>query len=324
MALPPVVSILAAAGALPRARLSRAEMAKVGLPAPGGVESRAVAARDEDAVTLAVEAALRLDAGAPDLLLFATSLPGERPATPLLVEALGLPEGTRSAELSGPRAGTSALLLASLAAGRAERALLLAADAPLAAPGSETDGGLGAGGAALLLGPGGGLARLEGSSCRTEETVPSRVSDGGVVRETSIPPVPRAELEGLVGGSVRALLEAGKLKPADVSRVFLQAPDPKAAQRLGRGLGFTDAQMGALGLAAEIGDAGCAAPLLGLLKGLEGSRTGDRLVAASYAPGGGSDALLFRVEAPPKGPLLDAGRTRPIDGPTYLRWRGVI
>lgn len=317
------VSILAASGVLPRARLSRAEMVKLNLPVPGGVEARAVAARDEDAVTLAVEAAQRLDLGGP-ALHFATSLPGERPATPILVEALGLPDRTPTAEFSGPRAGTSALFNALLGAITGMGTLLLAADTPRATPGSETDGGLGAGGTALLLGSSPGLASLEHAASLSRETVPSRVVEGGLLRETSIPPIPRAELDELVGGSVRALLEMSRLKPADISRVFLQAQDPRAAQRLGKGLGFTDAQMGPLGLAAQIGDAGCAGPLLGLLKALEGSRNGDWLVTASYAPGGGSDALLFRVENPPKGPLVDVARTRSIDAPTYLRWRGVI
>ncbi len=315
------MAILAASGVLPRARLSRTEMARFNLPAPPGVESRAVAARDEDPVTLAVEAAGKIDAGKPDLLLFATSVPGERPAAPILVEALGLPAHTPTAELSGPRAGTSALLVAARAA---ERVLVLVADAPRGPPGSEADGGFGAGCAALLAGPGAGIAALEGALSLSEESVPSRVVEVGTVRETSIPPVPRAELEALVGGSVRGLLERQRVKPADLARVFLQAPDPRAAQRLGKGLGFSGAQMEPIGLAGQVGDAGCAAPLLGLLRALEGSRKGDRLLAASYAPGGGSDALLVRVENPPNAPLLDLAQTRAIDAPSYLRWRGVL
>ncbi len=315
------ISLLAASGILPRARLSRAEMAKLNLPVPGGVEARAVAARDEDAVTLAVEAARGIEAVRPDLLLFATSVPGERPAAPILVEALGLPGFTPTAEFSGPRAGTSAFLVAAHAAASVERVLVLVADAPRAPTGSEMDGGLGAGSAALLVGPGTGVV-LECAVSISDESVPGRVVEEGVLRETAIPPVPRAELEALVGGSVRGLLDQQRLKPASLSRVFLQAPDPRAARRLGKTLGFTDAQM--VGLAAQIGDAGCAAPLLGLFRALEEAKSGDRVLTASYAPGGGSDSLLFRVESPPKVPLLSLGKTRPIDAPTYLRWRGVI
>lgn len=318
------VSVLAAAGAVPRARLARSEMARLGFPVPGGVESRAVAARDEDPVTLAVEAAQRIDRGAPDLLFFATSVPGERPAGPILVEALGLPESTPAVEVSGPRAGTSALLAAARAVASGGRALVAAADLPRAPPGSETDGGLGAGGAALLLGPGSGVALFEGSASVSRESVPSRIVEEGLLRETAIPPIPRAELGELAGASVRALLKEKKVEATEVGRVFLQAPDPRAARRLGKSIGFTEAQMEPVGLAGQIGDAGCAAPLLGLLRALEGAKASDRLLVASYAPGGGSDALLFRVHTPPQGTLLDPGRSRAIDAPTYLRWRGVI
>lgn len=132
---------------------------------------RAVAHFDEDAVTLAADAAacaLERAPAPPDVVILASlSLPyAEGGSAQLLVELLRLPRETVVMELSTTlRDGLLAVRLADgqLAAG-AQRVLVVGAHRARA---EERDGGDGA--VALLLGRDGGLARLTPRAAHAEE-----------------------------------------------------------------------------------------------------------------------------------------------------------
>jgi hypothetical protein len=144
---------------IPPTRLGLSVLA--GRPPKEGGPERAVAWNDEDAVTMAVAAganALRgFDRAGVDALFFAsTTYPfREKQGAALIAKALDLRRDARTADVSGSlRAGTDALLAAfdAVAAGSARRALVIASDCRLGAPGSAQEQSFGEGAAAFLVG----------------------------------------------------------------------------------------------------------------------------------------------------------------------------
>src|SRR5438874_653480 len=127
---------------------------------PGGPE-KAVANWDEDAVTMAVAAAVDclrgVDRASVDGVLFAsTSYPlKEKQGAALVARALDLRRDVMTADMSDSlRAGATALRAAADAvkAGSAKRVLVVAGETRLAAPRSALEPNLGDGAAALLVG----------------------------------------------------------------------------------------------------------------------------------------------------------------------------
>jgi len=266
-----------------------------GRPAKEGGPERAVAWNDEDAVTMAVAAgtnALRgFDRAGVDALFFAsTSYPfKEKQGAALIAKALDLRRNARTADVSGSlRAGADALQAAfdAVAAGSARRALVIASDCRLGAPGSAQEQAFGDGAAAFLIGRDDAIATLEGSFAFADEIVDVWRAEGDpfvhsweerfVIQEGYAPGITEA---------VRGLLERIAAKPGDFTKAALYAPDARshasaaAALSLGRGA-LVDPLFG------KLGNAGVAfAPLL-LVSALESASPGDRILFASYGDGG--------------------------------------
>jgi 3-hydroxy-3-methylglutaryl CoA synthase len=268
-------------------------------PKEGGPE-RAVAWNDEDAVTMAVAAganALRgFERAGVDALFFAsTTYPfREKQGAALIAKALDLRRDARTADVSGSlRAGTDALLAAfdAVAAGSARRALVIASDCRLGAPGSAQEQSFGDGAAAFLIGASDAIATLEGAHVVADEIVDLWRTEGDpfvhsweerfVVQEGYTPGVTEA---------VRGLLERIAAKPSDFTKAALYAPDARSLAGAAAALGIPRAAL-VDPLFGKLGNAGTAfAPLL-LVAALESAKPGDRILLASY--GDGAAALAF-------------------------------
>src|SRR5438034_7427538 len=131
-----------------------------GAAKPGGLE-KAVANWDEDAVTMAVTAAIDclrgVDRASVDGVLFAsTSYPlKEKQGAALVARALDLRRDVMTADVGDSlRAGTTALLTAvdAVKAGSAKRVLVVVGETRMAAPRSALEPSLGDGAAAFLAG----------------------------------------------------------------------------------------------------------------------------------------------------------------------------
>jgi hydroxymethylglutaryl-CoA synthase len=320
---------------LPRRRLDRSLIARAwgSRVAPG---SRTVAAVDEDALTMGIDAALACiegdDPGGFDGVSFAsTSAPYlEKQVASMVATAIDLPRDAAVADFGGSaRASLAALRAAcdAVSAGSLARPLVVAADVRPAEPGSELEAQLGDGAACAAVGGDEVIAELVSAAAvseqftyawRTDEQRYVQVADArfgnqyGVARD-----VPEA---------VTAALRKAELPPARVATLCLAMPDPRAAGDAAKRIGCDPKTQ--LAPALEVGVLGTPDPMVLLGRALETAKPGDFVVVAAY--GEGADALVFRATdaLPARRPVPLAERLAggmPVQ--SYERWlraRGVL
>ena len=320
-------AILGAALYLPRPRLSGALIAAA-WGRPGGSGERTVADHDEDSLTMAAAAATGALASVPSALYFATtSAPQQdKSGAALIATALDLPAAVRTADFAGAgRSATTALLLA---AETGRTVLLTAGECRLALPGSGAEPFTGDGAAALLLGPGDGLARIVGTYAETREfpdqwrPAGDRFLHSGDARFNT-----QAGYEAGMAQAIAAALRAWDLQPGDIAQACLGAPDARAADGLRGRLGLRGPAGAAAGLTRRTGVLGCAQPLALLAAGLGEARPGYKLLLAGY--GDGVDLIL--LEATERAASLQGTAAAALDGGRpldhynrYLRYRGLV
>ena len=302
------VGIHAFGGYVPRRRLQREVIAATnawfnpGLKGLGKGE-RSIANWDEDAVTMAVEAARdALGSTGRDgdviqgLYLASTSLPfQDRQNAGIVAEALHLGHSLRTLDVTGSqRAGTSALVTALQAvAGGGGPVLVVGAEKRRTKAASPRELTTGDGAAALHIAPGGGAARLLGHATETVDFVDhyrgqnqafDYVWEERWVRDEGY-------LEIVPKAVVRAL-DAAAVEPGAVTHFCFPSAARRVAAMLASKLGIPAASVRD-NLQGTCGEAGAAHPLLMLVHALEQARPGDKVLVTGF--GQGCDALV--VEA---------------------------
>ncbi|WP_135854464.1 zinc ribbon domain-containing protein [Halorussus salinus] len=292
----------------PRFRVSAEEFeAAWGQFHAAGVQSKAVPDADEDAATMAYEAATRaLDAADRDgsdvaFLAFASTTPplAEEDLSARLGGMLGVPaDATRHVFTGSTRAGTRALD-ASLSAGpwgseasgeREEVGLVVAADCPRGEPDSAEDHAAGAGAAALLLsesGAGEVTARAE----YAEEFPGTRFRRAGseTVEGLGATGYERQAFTETLAGAVEQLEYDG----GEIDAAAVQAPNGKLPYRAAGALGVETDRIQRCATVHELGDTGAASVPLSLAAALADGD--ERILAASFGSGAGADALLVET-----------------------------
>jgi hydroxymethylglutaryl-CoA synthase len=330
-----MVGITSLGAYVPVYRLDRDEIARMwGGRSIGG--ARAVAGYDEDAVTMAVAAALealkRGGAGVNGLSLATTTAPyREKLSAAMVASAIDLPEECRTADFTDSlRAGTIALKAAidAVSAGSAEKMMVVASDSRQGAAKSNLEQALGDGAAALIIGSEKVIAEVESSYSisndftdfwRTDEDRFLRSAEGRFIDEMGYLPTMESAISGLIKKS--------KLTPADFARFVYYAADARQHAALARRLKLDKAQVQEP-LFNEIGNMGTAAAFLMLAAALEKAKSGDRIMFVGY--GDGADVFIFRVTDEikkfQKRPVIShrlAGKTA-ISYGQYLSWRGLM
>jgi 3-hydroxy-3-methylglutaryl CoA synthase len=261
---------------------------------------RSVAGWDEDALTMAVEAARAGAAGAsPRALVFAsTSAPfRERLQAAILVESLGLPATTAASDVAGSRRCGVAALRSALLAGDGDGDVLVAAgEARPAAAGSAAQLAWGDGAAAALVGDE-GAARLVGEATLSADFVDVYAAAG------SRRPYPAEErfvrdeaVSGILAPAVSAALSSAGVAASDIALAVVHEPVPGCYKALASAVGLRAPNL-AERIVAAAGDLGAAHPLFGLALALEEAKPGDRILVAGF--GSGCDALVFEAGAEP-------------------------
>jgi hydroxymethylglutaryl-CoA synthase len=286
---------------IPYYRLTHKDIARAWGGRAGDSE-RAVAAVDEDSITMAVEAVRDLLAGSPardvDGLIFATTTSpySEKQASALIATVADLRRDIRSTDYtSSLRAATSALgaALDSVAAGSAARLIITAADTRLAAPRSASERTFGDAAAAIEVGRDGVIAKLLASHSTVDEMTdlwrkPGEPFVAGWEERFSL----TQGYQRVVRQTVGELFERAGIGPSEISKAIFYAPDAGSLAAVARSLGFKPEQIPDH-LLSSVGNTGAAMPALVLASVLEQASPGEKLLVVGY--GSGSDALLFEV-----------------------------
>ena len=280
-----------------------------------GVESKSVAAADEDTVTMAAEAAERALADAPipreeiaSLRLATTTPPVEEFDVGTTLSALlGLSETTRTTVLSQSTNGGTRALRTGFEGD--EPTLVVAADAPFAAPDDAVDHAGGAGAVAFVLCADGSVTLREASTHTTE-------FPGTRFRERGSVAVDGYDATAYDRRAFTDSIAAAVAKLDDPSTALaVTAPDGSLPHRAARALPF---DVDVHHVADRFGDLGAASAPFGLVAAWNAGTSAVTLVG--YGDGASVDALVLegRIAA-------DFDReTASIDYPEYLRKRGHV
>ncbi len=294
--------IVAFGAYIPRRRLQRKVIAEThGWFNPGlaglAKGERAMANWDEDAVTMAVEAA-RDCLGSRDrnalqsLRLASTTFPFvDRLHAGLVGDALSLGPDVRTSDVSATqRAGTSALLDA---LSSADESLVIASENRRTKAASPMEMASGDGAAALLTGTKNVIAKLIGKASGSADFVDHfRSMDNTFDYQWEERWVRDAGYMKIVPPVIARCLAAANVKPEDVGTFILPSTIRGVSAAVAKAAKIADTAV-ADALGAVCGDTGVAHPLVMLVAALEKAKAGDRILVVGF--GQGADALLFEV-----------------------------
>jgi hydroxymethylglutaryl-CoA synthase len=282
-----------------------------------GIETKAVPDADEDALTMAVEAARRAlsaadtDGDDVEYLAFATTTPplSEEDLTARLGSYLAVPaDAPRRTHTGSTRAGIDALLDA---VDTDRTALVVAADCPAGEPDDGREHAAGAGAAAFLVG----------------EDAPATIAD----REAHTEPRPGTRFRGsgesdLDGLDIGTYDREAFVEPIETAvdalddgavpeAVALQAPNGKLPYRTN----LDSEAVAAVETVSELGDTAAASVPLSIATAFESGH--EETLAIAWGSGAGASAVRIEGIAPVEASLSARGE---IEYPAYLRRRGDI
>jgi len=297
---------------VPRHRITPAEIGRVwGVDGESmgqglNVRRKSVPAPDEDTITISTEA-LRtaLVRGAIDpqqigaLYVGSESHPyAVKPTATVVAQAVGATPNLTAADFEfACKAGTAAIqtCLGLVGAGMIRYGVAIGTDTSQGAPGDALEYSASAGGAAFVIGTDRVICRVERTLSYTTDTPDfwrregqRYPSHGG--RFTGEPAYFRHVTE-----CARRIMEACGTSPKDYQHVVFHQPNGKFPQRVGKQLGFTDAQMRYGLVTPSIGNTYSGAALIGLANVLDHAGAGEKVLVVGYGSGAGSDAFALET-----------------------------
>ncbi len=322
---------------IPAFRIKLEEIARVwgksGLEISGslGVKEKAVADRDEDTITMAVEATRNalLRAGIQGHALGAIFVGSEshpyivKPSGTVVAEAVGAGPKIFLADYEfACKAGTAGLqtCFAFAKAGEIKYGLAVGADTAQGRPGDALEYTAASGAAAFIVG-GDPLAEIDGIFSFTTDTPSFWRREGKKYpshgnRFTGEP----AYFRHITGFRLN-----------DFDRVVFHMPNGKFPIRVAKILGVDASRLKAGLVVSDIGNTYSGSSLIGLCATLDIAKPGERILVTSYGSGDGSDAFALtvtdRIEdvrnlAPTAQHYIS--KKRYIDYATYAKLRGKI
>ncbi|MEY2475581.1 MAG: hydroxymethylglutaryl-CoA synthase [Actinomycetota bacterium] len=302
---------------IPFFRLERTRIGEA-LGSLGGKGTRAVASYDEDATSMAVEAARPIAGqGGFDQLLFSTAAPPylDKTNATAVHAALGLPEEVAAFDFGGAVRSGSGAMRAGVQMGST---LVVLSDVRTGLPGGadERDGGDGA--VAFLFGDENVIAERIGGAAATAEFLDRwRIPGDPASRqweerfgEVAYVPLAQAALTD-------ALKKAGL---TEVDHLIVTGVHPRAARRLGATVDD---------LSSVIGNTGTAHRGIVLADVLDRAEPGQTIAVLTLADGADcsilrtTDALASYQRKSTVREQIEAGNTG-LDYPTFLTWRGQL
>lgn len=317
--------ITAAGVYIPRYRLETDELIDAwGTSHAASIEWKAVAAADEDALTMAIAASARalndasIDRESVDLVATATTTPPleEGEFTPQLVRALGLSNDVRTAiSTQHTAAGAEALARALDTDGPA---LVTAADCPEGAP-ADDDHPLGGGAAAFII-DSDAAVEFRDTTWRTDEAPGIRFRQRGDRKTESLNITSYGR--NVIREAVTQTISSLSVDLDTAAAVAIHQPDGKLPYRASSDLPIESEAVQAGTVVNRIGDAGAATVPIGLLSALAGASK-DELSVAAFFGGGAASAFACVGGLSVRGiESLEGGV--PVSYAEYLRKRGYV
>ncbi len=279
---------------LPLLRMERAAAAKA-LKFSGlggrGAGYRAVSGWDEDALTLAVEAARNLSDDADSVIFASTSAPfTERSHATLLSEALALAPTVRTNDVAGTRRCAVSALLAALLG--SETSVVAAGEARAVQPGNPLHLAFGDGGAAARVGSE-GAARLIGHASLSHDMIDiytSRKHPSPYAYEERF--IREAAVREVIAPTITRACTAANVDPARIAFASVHEPVSGSWRDIAKATSITAPNLAA-DVAAAAGDLGAAHVLFGFALACGQAKAGDIILLAGF--GSGCDVLLFEI-----------------------------
>jgi len=300
---------------IPRYRIKVEEIAKVwGMDAERvkrglSLEEKSVPGLDEDAATLAVEAARNAvkrsginpqDIGA--IYVGSESHPyAVKPTATIVAEAIeATPDLTAADYEFACKAGTAGIqtCVGMVGSDMIKYGMAIGTDTAQGAPGDPLEYTAAAGAAAVIVGKNGGqtIAAIEDTYSYTTDTpdfwrreMRPYPKHGG--RFTGKPAYFKHVLSAAHG-----LLRKLQLTPKDFTYAVFHQPNGKFPVQAGKELGFVKDQIMPGTLVQKIGNTYSGASMIGLAAALDQAKPGERILVVSYGSGSGSDAFSILVK----------------------------
>jgi hydroxymethylglutaryl-CoA synthase len=332
-------AILGYGAYIPFYRLPTTEIAKVWKGGGSGPNlEKAVAAADEDTVTMAIEAARQAVnmAGVESLgavFVGTESKPyAVKPTSTIVAQALGQ-HNTLAADLEfACKAGTEAMQIITglVGSGMINAGLAIGMDTAQGRPGDDLEYTAASGGAAYVIG------RRSKDAIAVIDCSTSYVSDTGDFWRRAHERYPR-HLSRFTGepayfhhieSSVTILFKETGHKPSDFKYAVFHQPNPRFPVEVATRLGFTMDQIKTGLLNPMIGNTYAGSSPIGLAAVLDEAEPGDKILLASFGSGAGSDAFCIDVldgitRSRGMNPTVKSmlGRSTKIDYSTYSKFR---
>lgn len=307
-----MVGIVSYGTYVPRYRIKLADIAGAWkkdpaeiLPALGVIE-KSVPAQDEDAVTIAIEAATRSLAGfggkpsdIDTLFVGSESHPyAVNPTSTIVGELLGVGNFYFAADFEfACKAATAAIqaTAALIATGQTRCGLVIGTDTAQGKPHDALEYTAAAGAAAFLMGKTQIIAELLSYTSFSSDTPDFWRRDGirypsHTGRFTGEP----AYFTHVLGAALR-LFDKAQCKPQDIDFCVFHMPNGKFPREAAKRLGFTTEQLAPSLVVDQMGNAYSATTMLGLSAVLDIAKPGQKIFMVSYGSGAGSDAFLFET-----------------------------
>jgi len=337
---------------IPRRHIKLEEIAKVwGADAASykrglQLHEKSVPGKDEDTITMAVEAgrrALVRSGGVNSSAIGAVYVGSEshpyavKPSGTVVAEALGITPEAHVGDLEfACKAGTESMYLAYslVKAGEVGYALGIGADTSQGAPGDALEYSTAAGAAAFIFGSDEEriVAEVVATYSWTTDTPDFwRRSQMHYPRHGSRYTGEPAYFRHITS-SAAGIMERAGFKPEDFAFAVFHQPNGKFPVRVGKRLGFTTKQMEPGWLSPWLGNTYSGASPIGLTASFDVAKPGDLILITSFGSGAGSDSFIFRMTdritavqalAPLTRMQLDNDKIY-VDYGTYAKLRGKI
>jgi len=271
-----------------------------------GVEEKSVPGVDEDAVTVAFEAAKRcVDSSliSPQdieaLFVGSESHPyAVNPTSTIVGEFLGIGHTYLAADMEfACKAGTAgAQAVAGLiGSGHISVGMAIGADTAQSKPHDVLEYTSACAGVALLLGKNNGIAELCSYTSYSSDTPDFWRRDGIKYPSHAGRFTGEPAYFAHVVGAAEQLFHQTKTNPGDFDFCVFHMPNGRFPREVAKRLGFTDIQLAPSLTVAKIGNPYSASSMLGFSAVLDQAKPGQKIFMVSYGSGAGSDGFIFQT-----------------------------